>query len=93
MSWIVSVSSPETCGGLQECACRSSFLITSFVDGVVHRVDLAYCKELALHRIGRSGGSTLFWHEMVTSGLFGEMNELSLENQVNVPGGRFALAI
>ena len=55
-------------------------VITSLVYGTVHRVDLANCNELALHRIHRSGGS----------GLFGGMNELWFESQFDVPGGLFA---
>ena len=59
-------------------------VIASLVDGAVHRVDLAIYNQLALHQIYRSGGSELFWHEMMTScgsGLFGGMTDLSFDTK------------
>lgn len=47
--------------------------VNSIVDGATQQVDLANYTQLALHQIHRSGGSELFWHDMLTScgkGLF-----------------------
>ena len=47
--------------------------VSSIVDGATQQVDLANYTQLALHQIHRSGGSELFWHDMLTScgkGLF-----------------------
>ncbi|CAB9523975.1 inhibited guanine nucleotide-exchange protein [Seminavis robusta] len=58
-------------------------IISSLVDGAVHRVDVANFTQMAIHQIHRSGGSELFWHDMITScgiGLFGQ-HELPEEVQ------------
>lgn len=50
-------------------------LLHSIIDGAVNRVDIANFTQLALHQIHRSGGSELFWHDMMTScgvGLFSQ---------------------
>ena len=50
-----------------------SVIVDSLIDGAVDRVDVANYTQLALHQIQRSGGSELFWHDMMTSigeGLF-----------------------
>ena len=47
--------------------------VSSIVDGAIQKVDVANFTQLALHQIHRSGGSELFWHDMLTacgSGLF-----------------------
>jgi hypothetical protein len=49
-------------------------LLTEIVDDSVHRVDVANYTQLAMHQIHRSGGSELFWYDMINScgtGLFG----------------------
>jgi hypothetical protein len=49
-------------------------LLTEIVDDSVHRVDVANYTQLAMHQIHRSGGSELFWYDMMNScgvGLFG----------------------
>jgi hypothetical protein len=49
-------------------------LVDEIVENSVQRVDVANLTELALHQIMRSGGSELFWYEMINScgtGLFG----------------------
>ncbi|KAL3922808.1 MAG: hypothetical protein SGILL_002004 [Bacillariaceae sp.] len=48
-------------------------VVTEVVDTSVHRVDIANLTQLAMHQIMRSGGSELFWYEMINScgaGLF-----------------------
>lgn len=48
-------------------------VVLKLVDSSVHHVDVANYTQLALHQIHRSGGSELFWHDMMTScgvGLF-----------------------
>ena len=57
-------------------------LVSSLIDGAVHRVDAANYTQLAMHQIHRSGGSELFWHDMMTScgmGLFGNEAALTTE--------------
>jgi len=59
-------------------------IVSSLVDGAVHRVDVANFTQMAIHQIHRSGGSELFWHDMITScglGLFGKDPELNQEAQ------------
>lgn len=49
-------------------------VLDDVVDESVHRVEMANYTQLALHQIRRSGGSELFWYEMMNScgsGLFG----------------------
>ena len=49
-------------------------LLAEIVDDSVHRVDVANYTQLAMHQIHRSGGSELFWYDMMNScgmGLFG----------------------
>jgi len=57
-------------------------LVNEVVDKSVLRVDMANFTELAMHQIMRSGGSELFWYEMINlcgSGLFG--NDLLLREE------------
>lgn len=59
-------------------------VIASLVDNAVRRVDLANFTQLALHQIHRSGGSELFWYDMMTScgsGLFGSIDNLGHEGK------------
>jgi hypothetical protein len=59
-------------------------IISSLFDGAVHRVEVANFTQMAIHQIHRSGGSELFWHDMITScgmGLFGLAADLSNEVQ------------
>jgi hypothetical protein len=61
-------SPPEVFNGFLES------LLTEIVDDSVHRVDVANYTQLAMHQIHRSGGSELFWYDMMNScgvGLFG----------------------
>lgn len=56
-------------------------LTNEIVDDSVHRVAIANYTQLALHQIHRSGGSELFWYDMMNScgmGLFG--NDDSTDN-------------
>jgi hypothetical protein len=49
-------------------------LLSELVDNSVNRVDIANYTQLAVHQIHRSGGSELFWYDMMNScgmGLFG----------------------
>jgi len=49
-------------------------LVYDLVDGATDRVEMTNFTQLALHQVHRSGGSELFWHDMMTScgvGLFG----------------------
>eukprot|EP00934_Nitzschia_sp_Nitz4_P009320 Nitzschia sp. Nitz4//scaffold129_size63868//7961//13582//NITZ4_006194-RA/size63868-processed-gene-0.27-mRNA-1//1//CDS//3329534890//9310//frame0 len=58
--------------------------VNSIVDKSVHRVDIANYTQLALHQINRSGGSELFWYDMMNScglGLFGSDNAMSDETK------------
>ena len=51
-----------------------SDMVYDLVDGSMNRVEMTNFTQLALHQIHRSGGSELFWHDMMTScgvGLFG----------------------
>lgn len=55
-------------------------ILSSLVDNAVDHVDRANYTQLALHQIHRSGGSELFWHDMVHacgSGLFAKDETLS----------------
>lgn len=55
-------------------------ILSSRVDDAVAHVERANYSQLALHQIHRSGGSELFWHDMVTScglGLFGRDPKLA----------------
>ena len=59
-------------------------LIDEIVDESVNRVDMANYTQLALHQIHRSGGSELFWYDMMNScgmGLFGNDAGLSEETR------------
>ena len=59
-------------------------VITSLVDNAVRRVDLANVSQLALHQIHRSGGSELFWYDMMNTcgnGLFGSIDNLRAEGR------------
>jgi Sec7 domain/Guanine nucleotide exchange factor in Golgi transport N-terminal/PH domain len=59
-------------------------MVTEMVVGSVHRVDIANITQLALHQISRSGGSELFWYEMINScgdGLFGSDAVLRAETR------------
>lgn len=49
-------------------------MVYNLVDGATDRVEMTNFTQLALHQVHRSGGSELFWHDMMTScgvGLFG----------------------
>ena len=57
-------------------------IITSLIDGAAYRVDLANYTQLALHQVHRSGGSELFWYDMLNScgaGLFAMAGKLPNE--------------
>ena len=57
-------------------------LVDEVVNVSVHRVDIANFTQLAMHQIHRSGGSELFWYDMINTcghGLFG--NDLSLREE------------
>lgn len=54
-------------------------ILSSLIDNAVDHVDRANYTQLALHQIHRSGGSELFWHDMVHacgSGLFSKDEKL-----------------
>jgi len=54
-------------------------ILTSLVDNAVDHVERANFTQMALHQIRRSGGSELFWHDMVHacgSGLFEKDTQL-----------------
>eukprot|EP00804_Cyclotella_cryptica_P017432 CCRYP_020826-RA/>CCRYP_020826-RA protein AED:0.08 eAED:0.08 QI:0/0/0/0.75/1/1/4/0/1962 len=49
-------------------------IVTEIVENAMNKVDVANLTQLALYQIHRSGGSELFWHDMINScgtGLFG----------------------
>lgn len=49
-------------------------MVDDFADETTDRVEMTNFTQLALHQVHRSGGSELFWHDMMTScgaGLFG----------------------
>jgi Sec7 domain/Guanine nucleotide exchange factor in Golgi transport N-terminal len=59
-------------------------IVDSLVDDAVRRVDVANATQLALHQIHRSGGSELFWYDMMTScggALFGGIQNLGNEGK------------
>lgn len=59
-----------------------SGIISQLIDSATSCVDLANFNQLALHQIHRSGGSELFWYDMMTScgsGLFGNLKTLAPE--------------
>ena len=59
-------------------------LVTEVVDSSVFRVDIANFAELAMHQIMRSGGSELFWYEIINlcdSSLFGNDKVLRKETR------------
>jgi hypothetical protein len=59
-------------------------IVADVVDSSVHRVDIANLTQLASHQILRSGGSELFWFEMINScgaGLFGKDSLLREESR------------
>eukprot|EP00978_Attheya_sp_CCMP212_P029268 scaffold103454_cov58-Attheya_sp.AAC.1 len=76
---IVSVLDEDGVGsGPFENFARS--ILSTIIDNAVNRVDAANYTQLALHQIHRSGGSELFWHDMMTScgvGLFCDDDSLS----------------
>jgi hypothetical protein len=54
-------------------------ILNSIVDDAVDHVERANYSQLALHQVLRSGGSELFWHDMVNTcgkGLFGKDDKL-----------------
>lgn len=72
----------------ENCPALSNVLVDEIVNEVVdnsaHRVNIANYTQLALHQIMRSGGSELFWFEMINScglGLFGNDVVLREETQ------------
>jgi hypothetical protein len=59
-------------------------MVTELVDKSVHQVDIANLTQLAMHQIMRSGGSELFWYEMINTcgaGLFGSDKVLREETR------------
>ena len=55
-------------------------IFSSIIDNSVELVERANYTQLALHQIHRSGGSELFWHDMIYecgNGLFGNDNNLT----------------
>lgn len=57
-------------------------IISTLIDGAAHRVDMANYTQLALHQVSRSGGSELFWSDMLNScgaGLFATADNLTDE--------------
>ena len=55
-------------------------ILDSVVDCASNQVERANCTQLALHQVIRSGGSELFWYDMVNvigQGLFGKENKSS----------------
>jgi len=59
-------------------------LVEEVVNTSVHRVDIANYTQLAMHQIYRSGGSELFWYDMMNScgvGLFGQDTVLGEETR------------
>jgi hypothetical protein len=59
-------------------------LVNEVVDFSVHRVNVANLTQLAMQQIMRSGGSELFWYEMINScgyGLFGNDSILREESR------------
>ena len=78
-------SSASSMGGSDDKNTIRQFMnsiLTTVIDGAMHRVDIANHTQLALHQIHRSGGSELFWHDMMAScgvGLFGQERKTSKE--------------
>lgn len=73
---VQDVASSEPFGGFIQG------IVTSLIDGAVYRVDLANYTQLALHQVHRSGGSELFWFDMLNScgaGLFAMAGEMPNE--------------
>ena len=59
-------------------------IVGDMVDQSVDRVDIANYTQLALHQVQRSGGSELFWYDMILScgsGLFGRDEVLQAETR------------
>ncbi|KAL3925220.1 MAG: hypothetical protein SGILL_000556 [Bacillariaceae sp.] len=59
-------------------------MVNEVVDTSVYRVNIANLTQLAMHQIMRSGGSELFWYEMINScgaGLFGNDKVLREETR------------
>ena len=55
-------------------------ILTTLVENAMSRVDVANYTQLAMYQIHRSGGSELFWHDMLYSigeGLFGQVSSSS----------------
>lgn len=53
----------------------ASQIVTQMVENAMNRADVANLTQLASYQIHRSGGSELFWHDMINScgnGLFGQ---------------------
>jgi hypothetical protein len=81
-------SQAPTTGRIDEYSCPHFNLIDSLVDELVDdsvfRVEIANFTELAMHQIRRSGGSELFWYEMIHLcgfGLFGNDTVLREETR------------
>ena len=59
-------------------------LMKEMVDDSMHRVEIANYLELSMHQIHRSGGSELFWYDMMNScgnGMFGDDKALREETR------------
>jgi hypothetical protein len=59
-------------------------LLSSLVDDAIDHVEIANFTQLALQQVQRSGGSELFWHDMIHScgsGLFGNDKKLGEEGK------------
>ena len=55
-------------------------VLSTVVDNAVDNVERANLAQIAIHQVHRSGGSELFWHDMINvcgSGLFGKDPDLS----------------
>ena len=63
---------------LEEPSCPKTYarlILKNLIENAMNRVDVQNYTQLALYQIHRSGGSELFWHDMINScgaGLFGK---------------------
>lgn len=84
---------PEADGSKANIGGFMEKLVSGLVDTAVRRVDLANFAQLAVHQIHRSGGSELFWYDMMNlcgDGLFGTIESLTQEKK-NLSTLSFAL--
>ena len=77
---LVEVDDQRTTEGHDSYGPMLEGILSSLFDNSVELVERANYTQLALHQIHRSGGSELFWHDMIYecgNGLFGNDNNLT----------------